>query len=208
VPICGGRTGTSCVGATGGLPPPSGGWTAGATNAGFMRGLLAHSSFECCIHNAAIGQHEIHLLAIAPEEQIGIHDDPMLIRRGEGPGTVRVDRIGPGIGDVVRDHTVLAEGVDAAHRAVAVILILASKGDIDRLPSPQMDPTTVIRLGSFERAQRAGVVAQCLLRLPSSTDEEPYDQDHPNTNLSLHGNFLLIGKRVSTYRARSPHRAS
>jgi hypothetical protein len=108
----------------------------------------------------------------------------------------------------VRERAVLAERVDAGHRAVAVIMILAGEGDIDRLPSPQMDPTTVIRLGPFERAQRAGVVAQCLLWLPSSTDEEPYDQDHPNTNLSLHGNFLLIGKRVSTYRTRSPHRAS
>lgn len=68
------------------------------TRAGLRRVLPAHSSFDRCIHNAGIGQHETHLLAIAPEEQIGVRDDLILILRGVGAGTVWVDRIGTGIG--------------------------------------------------------------------------------------------------------------
>jgi hypothetical protein len=63
-----------------------------------MPDLLAHSSFDPCIHNAGIGEDESHLLAIAPKEQIEVPGDPILIHRGVGAGTVRVDRIGPEIG--------------------------------------------------------------------------------------------------------------
>ena len=89
--------------------PLSGSWSASATDAGFMRVLLAHSSFDPCRHHAGIGLDETHLLTVGPEEQIEVSDEPILIRREEGTGTVWVDGIGVGIGDVLRDSAVIAE---------------------------------------------------------------------------------------------------
>src|SRR5262245_10244980 len=41
-----------------------------------MRGLPVHPPLDPGIHNPGIGQDETHLLAIAPEEQIGVPLDP------------------------------------------------------------------------------------------------------------------------------------
>src|SRR5215510_2996123 len=103
-----------------------------------------------------------------------MRDQPILILRGKGTSTVWVDRIGAGIGDVLRDRAVITEGVDAGHRAVAVITILAGEGKMGRLPIHDLDTRTVVHIESFQRSQRAWVFAQRLLWLPSSPDEEPY----------------------------------
>lgn len=63
--------------------------------------LMAHSALDSGIHHAGIGQDETHFLAIASEIQIRVDDGPILIRRGKGAGTVWVDRIGAGIGEVL-----------------------------------------------------------------------------------------------------------
>src|SRR5882672_5565402 len=169
-----------------------------------MRALLVHPPLDPCIHNAGIGEDESHLSAIVPKEQIEVPADPILIHRGVGAGTVRVDRIGTGIGDMLlQDSAVIAVRVDAGHRAVAVKMILASEGEMDLLTILKPETSTVIHIGPFQRSQRAGVFAPCLLGVSRSPAEEPYDQEHPHTNLSLHSHFLPIGKRVNTHRACS-----
>src|SRR5262245_57828161 len=100
-----------------------------------MRGLLVHSPLNPGIDNAGIGEDESHLRAIGPKEQIEVPLDPSLIHRGVGTGTVRVDRIGTGIGDMLlQDPAVIAVGEDAAHPAVAGKMLLASEGEMDLLP--------------------------------------------------------------------------
>src|SRR5207237_174626 len=92
--------------------------------------LLAHPLFYGLIHNTRIGIDETEHCAVARDEQICVPDHPILIRRGEGGGTVRVDRVGSGIGYVVEDMVLIGGGADAAHRAVAVKLIFASDGEM------------------------------------------------------------------------------
>jgi hypothetical protein len=155
--------------------------------AGVLRGLLAHPPQNPCIHNAGIGEDESHLSAIVPKEQIEVRADPILIHRGVGAGTVRVDRIGTGIGEMLlQESAVIAVRVDAGQRAVTVIMLLAGEGEMDLLTIlKQPETSTVIHIGPFQRLQRARFGARCRLGVSRSPAEEPDGQEQPNTKVSF-----------------------
>jgi hypothetical protein len=158
-----------------------------------MRVLPAYPPFDACSHEAGIGLDETQRVTIVPEEQIEVRGlTRPIIHRGEGAGTIRVDSIGTGVSNVLRDGAVNAERVDAGQRAVTIKTILASEDERHLLAVHNLKAAIGEQIGPLQRGVTTPHVGESVVGISQVQTDIPESQqaqtaEHLAADGSHHG---------------------